>query len=114
MRLRETTEISIRSNYPQVSLHIASSFHFYTMDTHLKNVVVCTAGDLAHDANNEQWSVGNIRKWLEARGGECVEVMSEKVTHLLCSEAAFKAKKDKGNVPTFLIRMCLLYTTDKI
>ncbi|KUI65619.1 hypothetical protein VM1G_00176 [Cytospora mali] len=65
------------------------------MDKHLAGVRVCVAGDLNIDAGNDQWTDENIKRWLEARGGKFVEVMDDSVTHLLCSTAAFEAKKDK-------------------
>lgn len=66
------------------------------MDSHLNGVVICIAGKLIHDANNGQWNEENIKRWIEARSGKLVDVMSDSVTHLLCSIAAYKAKNDKG------------------
>ncbi|ROW12354.1 hypothetical protein VMCG_00407 [Cytospora schulzeri] len=64
------------------------------METHLNGVVIYTVGDLTRDAKNGQWSNENTKRWVEARGGKLVDVMSDSVTHLICSIAAYKSEKD--------------------
>lgn len=66
------------------------------MDTHLNGVVACITGDLTHDANDNQWTYENLKRWLELRGGKLVDLMGDSVTHLICSQAAFEARTDKG------------------
>lgn len=62
------------------------------------NINLCHTNDFGH--KNDK-----IAKWLDYRGGSCTRSITSHTTHLVCSEAAWKAKHPLGAL-SYHTRLC--------
>lgn len=61
-----------------------------------KDLVIAIAGSL-----DGQWTEVNVARWVSQRDGHFAAQMDAKVTHLVCSEEAYKARGPRGMPPFF-------------
>lgn len=60
-----------------------------------KDLVIAIAGSL-----DGQWTEANIARWVSQRDGSFAAQMDVNVTHLVCSEEAYKARGPRGTLPS--------------
>ncbi|KAK1832308.1 hypothetical protein QBC39DRAFT_281480, partial [Podospora conica] len=72
-----------------------------------KDLVIAIAGPL-----EGQWTDLNVSRWVSQRAGRFAAQMSAAVTHLVCSDEAFKARGPRGISTDASTSKCFLVTKD--